>query len=186
MSPLLIILGIILIGAATTALIKKREKRYPIVDAYSAALETLALRPIVEEGSRMANDPLKTCVERFYVFDKETEYILHSGAELQDGMTVLIDSFELRVDINQPMTLITLDRALEMNRWCTIRDVLVLGRTVRFNATYVDGTKRERTLSIHHSWIARKRYRFEEAKTEKLNVLAPPYGSFSGRTEIPE
>ena len=72
-----------------------------------------------------------------------------------------------------------------------IRNVQLLpNRMVQFSAMYEDGGKRLRTLSVHHSWIAKKGYPFHEAKTEKLEmvkVLAnQPYASFEGRTEIPE
>lgn len=91
---------------------------------------------------------------KYYEMDPETEDIIPDGEGLENGMVVLLENENLRVDLS------TADRseqkyymARERNRWCKISDLRISGDMVRFTATYVDDTKRHRSYSLTEPWL---------------------------------
>jgi hypothetical protein len=97
-------------------------------------------------------------VPRFYRMDPKTEDLLPSGAELADGMKVLIEDPDERAVIKDDMEDWELDRALVRNRWCevTYLSTRSSGTSISFVAVYEDGTKRKREYSARESWFVKK------------------------------
>ncbi len=109
----------------------------------------------------MSAEQTSLYVDRFYEMDPEFDDILFSGAEVREGMVVLLEDCLLRADLSRD-DIYNADRARECNRWCTVERVEVKPRPdcssalLRFLARYGDGTKRLRSYDISYAWIVKK------------------------------
>lgn len=99
---------------------------------------------------------------KFYLMDSKTEDLLPDGFQLLDGMKVMIEGSNFRVDVSRKMNDWQRDRALMNNRWCTVRDLVVLGNpeSVRFTAVYDDGSKMIRQEYVGTAWFVKKNSMF--------------------------
>ncbi|AVD99498.1 hypothetical protein SEA_BING_76 [Streptomyces phage Bing] len=99
-------------------------------------------------------------VPKYYINDPETEALLPSGAHLADGMRVLLQSSNLKVDIDRKLENWEMHRALQRNRWAVISDVKVSteggNEIVSFVATYDDGSQLKDTWSTSYAWYVKK------------------------------
>jgi hypothetical protein len=116
-------------------------------------------------------------VDKFYVMDPEFDDLLNTGAELKDGMIVLIEesmsktNLEFLNVVDSASYQYDYNRALENNRWCTVSQVsirrrydydqygAVIGESsplISFIAIYADGTKRKRTYDSSYAWFVKK------------------------------
>lgn len=175
MGPVLIIIGIVSVAAFIVYLAGDQFKKPVIIQP--EADKTQKLTALNHTHTFFA--PLFGCVPRFYVFDPEKESQLQSGYALQEGMKVLVDSFTLRVDVSKPVSLVKLERAMEMNRWCTIQEPYIEGGNINFYAVYDDGAKKHRSLSLHNSWVVKNDtipFNFDQSE------IKSPYASFAGET----
>lgn len=105
-------------------------------------------------------------VDRDYVMNPETEKQIDSGAELQDGMVVLIASRSARwlLEGSEPSDMADI---LETNRWCTVSNVQVRTgsgidmrtgdpkKMVGFTAIYEDGATIERWYHVSNPWYVK-------------------------------
>lgn len=96
-----------------------------------------------------------TFVEKYYEMKPEFEELIWNGRELRNGMTVLLGSPDLRIEIEHEMYNDDLDRAKECNRWCEIGGVELAGNRVTFIATYLDQTQRKRFVPIEAPWLVK-------------------------------
>ncbi len=100
-------------------------------------------------------------VDRFYVMDPEFDDVLFSGAELREGMVVLLEDPLMRGDLDR-QDVYSRNRRDECNRWCVVERLEVRPRPefgsplVRFLARYPDGTKRLRSYDASYGWIVKK------------------------------
>lgn len=96
-------------------------------------------------------------VPKFYRMNPEIEDVVINGGGLANGMKILIDSSDKRVNLaaKSPLEEWEIDRALEVNQWCTVSQLKIIENDVRFLALYEDGTKRVRWVSIRDSWIVK-------------------------------
>lgn len=130
-----------------------------------------------EEDCWKANR-IQAMVSKYYSMDPEKETVLFDGNELIEGMTVLIEAPELRVDLrdvhSRPESF---ENALLWNRWCSIvSDVKVVEEhghvLVAFLAKYEDGTVRKRSHLLSNGWLVKKdsipdqAYRWDDVDAE--------------------
>lgn len=130
---------------------------------YTVATETYQdARQFLEE-----NNPF---VPKFYRMNPETDDLLPNGRHLANGMRVLVDSSKLRINMDEDLSDWQEDRALEMNRWCTIGALEVHEGGVRFIGVYDDGSKRMRNYGIDQSWLIKI-----DSIRDSVNVMTDQY-----------
>lgn len=99
-------------------------------------------------------------VPKYYLMDPDTEKLLPNGKALQDGMKVLIESANMRVDIDRDLKPWEMDRALKRNRWAIISEVMQTtwdkNNAVVFVATYEDGTQSKEVWNDSYAWLVKK------------------------------
>jgi len=99
-------------------------------------------------------------VNRGYINDPEIEELLFDGTYLRDGMRVLNGRTSSFQELSWIGNDLCEERAMENNRWCTISHVREERtrdyRFISFFATYDDGIKIKRQVSIHDCWIVKK------------------------------
>jgi hypothetical protein len=100
-------------------------------------------------------DITKEFVSKFYRMDPEVDKIVLDGTGLKVGMVVLIESSNLRAKLEDTKDDWAFDRALEMNRWCTVSNIKIRGNTVTFVGKYEDGTMRVRRIPLDQSWLVK-------------------------------
>lgn len=99
-------------------------------------------------------------VKKFYAMNPKTEDLLADGSFLKEGMVVLVESPNLREDLDDPdysTSPIQIDRANVWNRWSSVSHIKYDRATnmVSFVSTYSDGTKRKRCYNEAHAWFVR-------------------------------
>lgn len=96
-------------------------------------------------------------VQKYYLMNPDTEEILFDGAELRDGMKVLIEDPQLRETITDRLgeDPEAFARAMQMNRWCTVSDFTSDFPNIEFIATYEDETQRKMTVDSKKAWIVK-------------------------------
>lgn len=111
-------------------------------------------------------------VKKYYQMNPETEELLANGAYLQDGMTVLIEDPNKRVDLRYADKLSDweAERALVNNRWAVISNVGLFRNDVNdlcvsFVATYEDSTQRHRKYHYSNPWLVKKGFVPDENKS---------------------
>lgn len=116
-------------------------------------------------------------VPKYYMMDPDTEKLLSNGKLLRDGMKVLIESSNMRVDIDRKLQPWEMDRALKRNRWATISDVTwttwTRDNAVIFIATYEDGSQSKETWGDSYAWLVKKDTipsEDQEEKREKVQM----------------
>jgi hypothetical protein len=100
-------------------------------------------------------------VPKYYINDPDTEVLLPNGRLLRDGMKVLIESANMRVDIDLDLKPWEYHRALQRNRWGTLSNIEWItgadGETVaRFAVTYDDGSQMLDTWNVSYAWYVKK------------------------------
>jgi hypothetical protein len=133
------------------------------------------------------NEPQKTIdlsefIEQYYEMVPETEDVMPSGEDLEEGMRVVVEDptsrknlDELRYHIERgtafsPALLAT---ARMTNRWCEVTDVAIWDDEgyITFVGVYDDGVKRQRKHPIDTAWIVKK-----DSIDQSLNPLANALG----------
>lgn len=94
-------------------------------------------------------------VDKWYEMDPDTEDLLYDGGELMDGMFVLLENPEMRVDVREELTDEELFRARRTNRWMQISRVKVTDKHVSFMAEFEDGVKSKLEFPVDESWIVK-------------------------------
>lgn len=96
-------------------------------------------------------------VDKWYEMDPEVEELIYDGTELVEGMVILIESPEMRVDVREVLTDEQLFRARRTNRWMMIsRIMLSPDRThVTFLAEFEDGVKSKLDFEVRESWLCK-------------------------------
>lgn len=96
-------------------------------------------------------------VQKYYLMNPDTEEILFDGAELRDGMKVLIEDPQLRETITDRLgeDPAAFAHAMQMNRWCTVSDFTSDFPNIEFIATYEDETQRKMTVDSKKAWIVK-------------------------------
>lgn len=114
--------------------------------------------------------PLFVC--KHYEMDPETEDLLFDATQLANGLTVLIETPDLRVFPEHTDSLPERERALRWNRWMTISDLTIdeVADEVLFIATYEDGTKKKITTSADYAWYVKKDS-LEAVEALRLNTI---------------
>lgn len=111
-------------------------------------------------------------VPKYYRMNPKTDELIRNGSGLKNGMRVLIESPNAKVDTDEDLNTWEEDRALENNRWCIVEALQVDATGVSFTGVYDDGTKRSRRWSLSHAWLVRKdSIPGENTKTEQLNAI---------------
>jgi hypothetical protein len=111
-------------------------------------------------------------VPKYYRMNPKTDELIPNGSGLKNGMRVLIEEPNKRVNTDEDLDNWEEDRALESNRWCTVEALQVDPTGVSFVGVYDDGTKRSRRCAGSHAWLVRKdSIPGENAKTEQLNTI---------------
>jgi len=104
---------------------------------------------------------IKTFVPKFYVMNPKTEQVLPNGTMLRNGMSVLIEDSNLRVNVaKEDAETWKVYRALQTNRWCRVDHVRVYvssegTQMVDFLGEYDDGTAFKRSYSTNYGWIVK-------------------------------
>jgi hypothetical protein len=143
--------------------VNRLEERlnYGVLDgpAPSDIMEDCAVR-IVEDvfsGKISAGSDL---VSRYYEMDPETEDVLHNGTLVIDGMKVLIEAVDLKVDIAEDMTEFANHTARKTNRWATVTESKIVdykdGPHLAFVGVYDDGVKRKISYPVDYAWFVKK------------------------------
>lgn len=97
-------------------------------------------------------------VDKWYMMNPKTEAVLPFSSHLENGMEVLIESPELKLDVSQSL----LDgedayRALVTNRWCIVSKLKIHSDgEVTFVGVYEDGLHLTRSYGSRDSWIVKK------------------------------
>lgn len=105
------------------------------------------------DRSRLEHNGL---VSKWYEMDPETEDVLYNGGDLQEGMVVLLENPEMRVDIWEAETDEEWFRALRTNRWMMVSRIEVIGSYVRLFAEYEDGMKSKLEFPIREAWLVKR------------------------------
>lgn len=105
--------------------------------------------------------PLKAdFVDQYYEMDPKTEDVLHNGSLIHNGMTVLVEDPNYRVQISGTLSVDDLARARLRNRWCTVEESKVIRRSdtplLEFIGVYEGGVKRKWSIPTSWAWIVRK------------------------------
>lgn len=99
-------------------------------------------------------------VPKYYMMDPDTEKLLSNGTLLRNGMKVLTESPDFRVNIDKDLQPWEMARALKRNRWAMISDIVWErkhgGDMVIFIATYEDGSQTKEEWSIDCAWLIKK------------------------------
>ncbi len=100
-------------------------------------------------------------VDKWYEMDPELEDVLYDSSELRNGMFVLPESAEMRIDVRGPMTPSQLWLARRRNRWAFITRLehsVTIGQ-VNFLAEFEDGTKAKVEYDKSVSWLVKLDHR---------------------------
>jgi hypothetical protein len=115
-----------------------------------------------EEEGKMTNEIVKTFVPKYFEMDPKTDILLSSGNCLQDGMVVLLESNENRIDLDAYADLLrngsakVLEECLRWNRWMTISMCHVTNNgVVDFIATYEDRTQKKIRVDCIRAWYVK-------------------------------
>lgn len=102
-------------------------------------------------------------VEKYYIMNPETEALIPNGRGLKNGMVVLIEDAEMRIDLSRAnLNASDLFRAVQYNRWCEVSNITVEDHgpgkmsVVTFVGTYEDGTQHKRWAGLNKGWLAKK------------------------------
>lgn len=88
--------------------------------------------------------------DKYYQMDPRTEDLLYDGSGLIEGMVVLIESPDQRVDVDEELIGVRLERAMRYNRWALVTHIELNEALVEFIAVYQDGSKKK--ISVDRSW----------------------------------
>lgn len=103
----------------------------------------------------MTSDATSVYVSRFYEMDPQFEDVIF-GADLRDGMVVLLEDHLLRGELDRMDEKYEMARVREANRWCTVTRLTRSGPLVRFIGLYGDDTKLVRSYHADYAWIVKK------------------------------
>lgn len=96
-------------------------------------------------------------VPRYYRMNPKTEDLFTDGKGLVNGMVILVENPDSRAIIKSTeMEDWEYDRALVLNRWCTVSELNVVGGALIFVGVYEDGVKIKRNMSLYDSWLVKK------------------------------
>lgn len=97
-------------------------------------------------------------VSKYYRMDPETMILMTDGSKLMNGMEILIEDPNYRVQVNADRDLPDWekDRALIHNRWCMVSEFSKKNGLISFVGIYDDGTKVSRDYNVSFSWYVKK------------------------------
>lgn len=97
-------------------------------------------------------------VGKYYQMNPETDRLLFDATELHDGMTILIENPEVRIDVSRELDEEAYDLALRWNRWARTSHVVIDEQPgiLAFIATYYDGSQKKIVIGSKHAWLAKK------------------------------
>jgi len=98
-------------------------------------------------------------VDSTYTMNPELEVLAPNGADLEDGMVVLIAPVLRRFNVLDMATDDTakIKMALTANRWCTVENIEVIRGRISFIGVYKDGSTAKRVYATNVAWLV-KRY----------------------------
>jgi len=123
---------------------------------------------------KVSPDKPQDMVGKYFTMNPETDDLLLTSYALRPGMEVLVESSNLRGDVNKYEDEMVMDRLLQYNRWCVIEDVRITkDDCVNFIGKYEDDTKRSFTLGASHSWFVKKESinKNEQIIEEKMTMI---------------
>jgi hypothetical protein len=108
-------------------------------------------------------------VPKMYEMNPETEDVLGSSLDLKEGMVVLVESPNVRLDVAHHQkqferlgSLVSLDDGIlselrKVNRWCKVTKIRNYGKnqSISFVGVYEDGVKRQRFADPQSAWIVK-------------------------------
>jgi hypothetical protein len=103
-------------------------------------------------------------VPKYFEMDPKTDDLLRKGSMLEEGMEVLLERPDMRVDVlglaesiksgtNPSLT----EQALRWNRWATVSDLGWGEEGPSFIGIYHDGTKKKIEVADHLAWYVKKK-----------------------------
>jgi hypothetical protein len=115
-------------------------------------------------------------VDKYYVMDPETDDLISNADMLRNGMVVLIDNQNMRVDLDSRSEDVAYHARIK-NRWCKIEDLTIYGydEHVRFTGVYFDGIKAQRSASTRDAWLVKKDSIPDEDDYNSDEKLVPVY-----------
>lgn len=128
-------------------------------------------------------------VPKFYRMNPKTDDLIPNGKYLMNGMRVLVDSSKQRMNRDSELSDWQEDRALEVNRWCTVGALEMIGDSVRFIGVYDDGSKRMRSYTVDQAWLVkidsvRESANIHTEKFSKVRRLVSDAVMFGAEEEI--
>jgi hypothetical protein len=110
-------------------------------------------------------------VDRFYTMNPTTEFLMPNGADMEEGMVVLLAANVLKWEVEgkQEKDFIDFNSVLTANRWCRATRVSSDGYSVKFTGVYPDGKEVKRAYPKDVAWLVRKDLELEtdERDTEE-------------------
>jgi hypothetical protein len=102
-------------------------------------------------------------VERFYTMNPKTEFLMPNGADMEEGMVVLLAANVLKWEIErkQEKDFVDFNSVLMTNRWCRATKVSSDGFSVSFTGVYPDGMEVKRAYPKDVAWLVRKDLKLE-------------------------
>jgi hypothetical protein len=94
-------------------------------------------------------------VDQYFKMDPETDDLIR-GYDLKDGMKVLIEDYNWRMNTNETLSGGMKALADIRNRWTTVTNLDVEGSNVNFIGVYDDGTKATITRNENMGWYVKK------------------------------
>ena len=114
---------------------------------------------------------------KWYEMNPETEDLLFDGNELAEGMVVLVEDPNRRIDIEGSMTPEHFYEARKWNRWFMISrlDRTPNGMRLSFLGTYEDGTKfKFDDVNKNHGWLCKHGVNvFGQIAMDKVDEIPP-------------
>lgn len=105
---------------------------------------------------RISRAEVSGMVDKWYEMDPELETLLYTGHELQEGMIVLIESPNRKVEVRGELSDEQLYRGHRWNRWFMISKIFQDSNGgVTFRAEYEDGTAAKLAVDVNEAWICK-------------------------------
>lgn len=97
-------------------------------------------------------------VVKYFEMNRETDDLLANGRSLQNGMKVLVENDNYRVNPDKISGPSAMSEALRWNRWMVVSSLEFnkLENTVNFVGTYEDGTKKQYICDLSTAWFVKK------------------------------
>jgi hypothetical protein len=126
----------------------------PTEDEWDRSKQEDQDRPAQWKG-RIARAEVSGMVDKWYEMDPEVETLLYDGTELVEGMIVLIETSNKKVDVRLELSDEELYYAHRWNRWMMISRIKIVDGIVWFLAEYEDGTQAKLSTSVNHAWLSK-------------------------------